>query len=202
MVLNARCIVLLLSKRCDCVVHPICCANPFTSLPASRGLHRPVQRGCVVTSSRPLNPPNVHHGLLLLVSLALFPLHPFLLHLASQHQGDKLRAPPRLKTTTPSQAELHPRGRWAEWCADRIARAGRSTMVTPVAYHSPMWASACHPFNRLSSPFSPSFPLWQKCRLQPQVCHLGSPHYGGVIYTCLVTRPTRRTHVFGRAWAF
>ncbi len=29
---------------------------------------------------------------------------------------------------------------------------------------------ACHPFNRLSSPFSPSFPLWQKCRFQSQTC--------------------------------
>ncbi len=52
----------------------------------------------------------------------------------------------------------------------KIARGRSSAMFTPGAYHSPMRAAACHPFNRLSSHFSPSFPLWQKCRLQPLTC--------------------------------
>ncbi len=61
----------------------------------------------------------------------------------------------------------------AKACADQIARGGSRAMFTPGTYHSPRWAAACHPFNRLSSHFSPSFLPWQKCRFQPQVCSRG-----------------------------
>ena len=137
--------------------------------PAPRGLHRPVQRGSVVTSSRPLNPPNVHHGPLLFVAPVLFWLHPSRLPVASGTRGDKLRAPPRLKTTTPSQAELHPRGRCyvvrRPNCRGWLKCYDHPGPITNTSDNDSIW----HLPRSLSSSFWEPYRRGWQCRLQPSL---------------------------------
>ncbi len=91
-------------------------------------------------------------------------------HKESVHQGSKHQRPLRLSTTQEGVAESY-----ADYQCERWLMSCVHPGVITLPYANRRMSSLPQAVNR----FSPSFPPWQKCRLQPRTSTSSSVDYGG-----------------------